>query len=139
VQASRLLEGFGDVDTSGYKAKTQFPNGMALMDADKLLVCDTLNHKVKIVQLEGKGYDVAKSSTLMGNGVAGDKIPSVPDSSNGNNELNSAILKNVGLSHPQGVTYSRTDRKIYIADTGNDRLLVVDRDTSRISELRLTF
>ena len=45
----RQFEGYGDLDTVGYKARTSMPTGCCAVDANHILVCDTLNHKVKFV------------------------------------------------------------------------------------------
>lgn len=91
---------FGDVDGVGKNARLQHPLGV-LYHEGKLFVADSYNHKIKVV-------DIAKreSTTWLGTG----KI--------------STELSPVGLHEPAGMTAARG--KLYIADTNNHRILVVD-------------
>jgi thiol-disulfide isomerase/thioredoxin len=91
---------FGDVDGVGKNARLQHPLGVLFHDG-KLFVADSYNHKIKVI-------DVAKreSASWLGNGKIGTE------------------LSPVSLHEPAGMTAARG--KLYIADTNNHRILIVD-------------
>ena len=127
---------------------TQAPTGACLLDTDKILVCDTLNNKIKCVEVDGTRS--ANSKTFIGSGKRGNKLnQDASDKSNKNdqnvdtngkeNGKKEESLRNLELNSPQGVAYDRNKRIIYIADTGNNRILRIDRVTSNVSEIKLDF
>jgi hypothetical protein len=103
---------FGDKDGIGYEAKLQHPLGVYFCNAT-LFVCDTYNHKVKI--MKGSG-DTILSETPIETwfGVSTEKNPHVVDGS----------AVNARLNEPNGcwAKLSSTGEfmGLYIADTGND-------------------
>lgn len=105
----RTLFEFGDVDGPAAKARLQHPLGIVFHDGD-LLVADSYNHKIRQVHVKGKRVD-----TWLGTGKPG----------NG--------LSPVQLAEPAGLSIAGD--KLYIADTNNHRILLVDLKTKAAAEL----
>ena len=104
---------FGDVDGSGNEVRLQHPLGV-LSFGDKLLIADTYNHKIK--QLDPKKQTVV---TLFGTGKPGQQDGSP-----------------ASFYEPGGMALAND--KLYIADTNNHAIRVVDLKTKRASTLRLS-
>ncbi|HJU94311.1 MAG TPA: thioredoxin-like domain-containing protein [Pyrinomonadaceae bacterium] len=103
---------FGDVDGSGDDVRLQHPLGV-LTFGDKLLIADTYNHKIK--QLDPKKETV---TTLFGTGKPGQQDGTT-----------------ASFYEPGGLALAND--KLYIADTNNHAIRVVDLKTKRASTLRL--
>lgn len=103
---------FGDVDGSGDDVRLQHPLGL-LSFGDKILIADTYNHKIK--QLDPKKETV---STLFGTGKPGQADGTSPS-----------------FYEPGGLAVA--NNKLYIADTNNHAIRVVDLKTRQTSTLRL--
>lgn len=103
---------FGDVDGSGNEVRLQHPLGVFSF-GDKLLIADTYNHKIK--QLDPKKKTVV---TLFGTGKPGQQDGSP-----------------ASFYEPGGMALAND--KLYIADTNNHAIRVVDLKTKRASTLRL--
>ena len=103
---------FGDVDGSGDEVRLQHPLGV-ISYGDKLLIADTYNHKIK--QLDPKRETV---TTLFGTGKPGQQ-DGTPAS----------------FYEPGGLALAND--KLYIADTNNHAIRVVDLKTKRASTLRI--
>jgi NHL repeat len=101
-------------------------------------MCDTLNNKIKCVEVDGTRS--AYSKTYIGSGVRGSKIDvgGAKGTEKGAEDKDS-LLRTVELDSPQGVAYDRAKKMIYIADSGNNRILAVNRATSDIFEIKLDF
>ena len=107
-----------------------------------MLICDTLNNKVKCVVVDGTRSAYSKS--FIGSGKRGNKLildDSVSKDADDKEYIKKQLnnLLNIELDSPQGVAYDRLNKVIYIADTGNDRILKIDRNTYSISEIILNF
>jgi thiol-disulfide isomerase/thioredoxin len=109
LPGGRSLFEFGDVDAIGGEARLQHPLGVVYHDGG-LLVADSYNHKIKHVSLKTKA-----STTWLGTGKAGDGT--VPPQ----------------LSEPAGLCIAND--KLYIADTNNHRVTVVDLATKSMKIL----
>ena len=103
---------FGDVDGSGDDVRLQHPLGV-LSFGDKLLIADTYNHKIK--QLDPKKGTV---TTLFGTGKPGQQDGT-----------------SASFYEPGGLALAND--KLYVADTNNHAIRVVDLKTKRVSTLRL--
>jgi len=103
---------FGDVDGTGDEVRLQHPLGL-LADGDKVLIADTYNHKIK--QLDPKRERV---TSLFGTGKPGQADGASP-----------SFYEPGGLAQANG--------KLYIADTNNHAIRVVDLKTKQASTLRL--
>ena len=103
---------FGDVDGSGDDVRLQHPLGL-LSYGDKLLIADTYNHKIK--QLDPKRKSV---TTLFGTGK--------PGQTDGTS---------ASFYEPGGLALAND--KLYIADTNNHAIRVVDLKTKGASTLRI--
>ena len=101
---------FGDVDGSGDDVRLQHPLGI-LPFGDKLLIADTYNHKIK--ELDPKRGRV---TTLAGTGKPGQSDGATPS-----------------FYEPAGLTLAND--KLYIADTNNHAIRVVDLKTKQASTL----
>jgi thiol-disulfide isomerase/thioredoxin len=103
---------FGDVDGSGDDVRLQHPLGLASY-GNKLLIADTYNHKIK--ELDPKQESV---KTFLGTGKPGQ-----------------ADGKSPSFYEPGGL--SLANGNLYIADTNNHAIRVVDLKTKHVSTLRL--
>jgi len=103
---------FGDVDGAGDDVRLQHPLGV-FSAGDKILIADTYNHKIK--ELDPKTRSV---KTFLGVGKPGqsDGVPA-------------SFYEPAGLSIANG--------KLYIADTNNHAIRVVDLKTKETSTLRV--
>ena len=106
---------FGDRDGDLDDAQLQHASGVALLDKDGLVIADTYNHKVKLLDLKN---GVVK--TLLGTGQPGSKL--------GN-------LSETQLNEPNGVAV--LDGRILVADTNNHRILELDPDAGTVREWKL--
>lgn len=103
---------FGDVDGSGNDVRLQHPLGL-LSYGDQILIADTYNHKIK--QLDPK-KDTVK--TLFGTGKPGQ-----------------ADGASASFYEPGGLALAND--KLYVADTNNHAIRVVNLKTKRTSTLRI--
>src|SRR5690349_1567695 len=103
---------FGDVDGSGDDVRLQHPLGL-LANGDKLFIADTYNHKIK--ELDPKHECV---TSLFGTGKPGQADGASP-----------SFYEPGGLAQANG--------KLYVADTNNHAIRVVDLKTERTSTLRI--
>ena len=104
---------FGDVDGSGDDVRLQHPLGL-LTYGDKVLIADTYNHKIK--ELDPKQERV---TSLFGTGKPGQSDGSSP-----------SFYEPGGLALANG--------NLYVADTNNHAIRVIDLKTKRASTLRVT-
>ena len=97
--------------------------------------------------MEIDGTRSAYSRSFIGSGKKGRKLveddnlisDDKGDKKKKEKEIKEELLKTISLNAPQGVAYDRSKKMIYIADTGNDRILRVNRETFEISEIKLDF
>lgn len=107
LPSGRALFEFGDVDGIGGEARLQHPLGLAFHDG-ALYVADSYNHKIKHIALYTK-----RSMSWLGTGKPGD------------------ALKPAQFAEPAGLSVARG--KLYVADTNNHRICVVDLKTKATS------
>ena len=103
---------FGDVDGTGDDVRLQHPLGL-ITYGDKLLIADTYNHKIK--ELDPKSDKV---TSLFGTGKPGQSDGARPS-----------------FYEPGGLALA--NNKLYIADTNNHAIRVVDLKTKAVSTLRI--
>jgi DNA-binding beta-propeller fold protein YncE len=103
---------FGDVDGTGDDVRLQHPLGVVTY-GNKVLIADTYNHKIK--ELDPKADKV---TTLLGTGKPGQADG--PDPS---------------FYEPAGLTLANGN--LYVADTDNHAIRVIDLKTKRASTLRI--
>jgi DNA-binding beta-propeller fold protein YncE len=103
---------FGDVDGTGDDVRLQHPLGL-LAYGDKVLIADTYNHKIK--ELDPKRQHVR---SLFGSGKPGQADGVSPS-----------------FYEPGGLTLA--NGKLYVADTNNHAIRVIDLKTERASTLRI--
>ncbi|HEX7331271.1 MAG TPA: thioredoxin-like domain-containing protein [Pyrinomonadaceae bacterium] len=103
---------FGDVDGTGDDVRLQHPLGL-ITYGDKLLIADTYNHKIK--ELDPKQEKV---KSLFGTGKPGQSDGASP-----------SFYEPGGLALANG--------NLYIADTNNHAIRVIDLKTKRASTLRI--
>ncbi|MCU7811480.1 MAG: alkyl hydroperoxide reductase, partial [Candidatus Thiodiazotropha sp. (ex Notomyrtea botanica)] len=92
---------FGDRDGVLAQAKLQHVLGISTIDEDQIVIADTYNHKIKLIDLEQ-----GKVLTLLGDGRPG---------------ILSTIDGEIQLNEPGGLTI--VNDKVLIADTNNNRIL----------------
>jgi DNA-binding beta-propeller fold protein YncE len=103
---------FGDIDGTGDDVRLQHPLGL-LAYGDKLLIADTYNHKIK--ELDPKHERVR---SLIGTGKPGQVDGAAP-----------SFYEPGGLALANG--------KLYVADTNNHAIRVVDLKTKQTNTLRI--
>ena len=103
---------FGDVDGTGDDVRLQHPLGL-ITYGDKLLIADTYNHKIKELDPKSK-----KVTSLFGTGKPGQSEGTAPS-----------------FYEPAGLALA--NNKLYVADTNNHAIRVVDLKTKAVSTLRI--
>src|SRR5690349_11533273 len=103
---------FGDVDGTGDDVRLQHPLGIVTL-GNKVLIADTYNHKIK--ELDPKADEV---TTLLGTGKPGQADGPAPS-----------------FYEPAGLTLANGN--LYVADTDNHAIRVIDLKTKRASTLRI--
>src|SRR4030095_10470138 len=103
---------FGDVDGTGDDVRLQHPLGL-LTYGDKILIADTYNHKIK--ELDPKQEKV---KSLFGTGKPGQADGPTP-----------SFYEPAGLALANG--------NLYVADTNNHAIRVIDLKTKRATTLKI--
>jgi DNA-binding beta-propeller fold protein YncE len=103
---------FGDVDAKGDDVRLQHPLGLISV-GHKLLIADTYNHKIKELDPE-----LQKVTTLLGTGKPGQADGTSPS-----------------FYEPGGLSVAND--KLYVADTNNHAIRVVDLKTKQTTTLRI--
>ena len=106
---------FGDVDGTGDQVRLQHPLGIDLHD-NVLFITDTYNNKVKKVYPATRG-----AVTFLGSGTAG--------------HIDGPGAQ-AQFDEPGGLSVA--DGKLYVADTNNHSIRVVDLESQQVSTLELT-
>ncbi|XP_042623772.1 NHL repeat-containing protein 2-like [Cyprinus carpio] len=109
------LFAFGDIDGKGIDAKLQHPLGVSWDEGSSLLyVADSYNHKIKVVDPKTKQCRV-----LAGTGKAG-------------NGLGPSFLESI-FNEPGGLCLGEGGKLLYVADTNNHCIKVLDLETKTVS------
>src|SRR5437763_3094457 len=103
---------FGDVDASGNDVRLQHPLGLARWN-DKLLVADTYNHKIKLLDPSSRSV-----KTFAGLGRPGQADGARPS-----------------FYEPGGLAVAND--KLYVADTNNHAIRIVDLKTKETKTLQI--
>jgi DNA-binding beta-propeller fold protein YncE len=103
---------FGDTDGEGDDVRLQHPLGVTLYD-DKVLIADTYNHKIKLLDAANQTV-----KTFLGTGKSGQTDGKTPT-----------------FYEPAGLSIA--GEKLYVADTNNHAIRVVDLPTKTVSTLRI--
>jgi thiol-disulfide isomerase/thioredoxin len=103
---------FGDVDGNGDDVRLQHPLGVVLYDG-KVLIADTYNHKIKLLDAEKRTV-----TTFLGTGKSGQADGKTP-----------TFYEPAGLSVADG--------KLFVADTNNHAIRVVDLKTKEVATLKI--
>ncbi|XP_078269596.1 NHL repeat-containing protein 2 [Rhinoraja longicauda] len=115
------LFAFGDLDGIGINAKLQHPLGVAWNEKTNLLyVADSYNHKIKVINPKTK-----HCTTLAGTGKASNVI--------GPN------FKQATFNEPGDVCVGENGNVLYVADTNNHQIKVLDLEMETVSVLPVTF
>jgi thiol-disulfide isomerase/thioredoxin len=115
---------FGDKDATGDAARFQHPLGV-FFAKDRIFIADTYNHKLKT--LDPASGD---ARTFIGTGRAGQQDTIV---SNGNQ----SVAQNTNASFYEPAGLSAAAGKIYVADTNNNAVRVVDLQTKQTRTLQI--
>lgn len=103
---------FGDEDGEGNEVRLQHPLGIAFYGKN-LLIADTYNHKIKLLNPENSTVE-----TFLGNGISGQT-----------DGKKATFYEPGGLSIANG--------KLFIADTNNNAVRVVNLQTKEVSTLKI--
>jgi DNA-binding beta-propeller fold protein YncE len=106
---------FGDADGVGKDALFQHPQGLTV-SKDVIYIADSYNNKIKSVAIGS-----LEVCTVAGSGIAGDM------------DGNSRIAQ---FSEPAGVAVGGD--RIYVADTNNHKIKIIELDTKEVHLLELT-
>lgn len=106
---------FGDVDGTGDQVRLQHPLGLAVSDGI-VYVADSYNHKIKRLYPTER-----RCETWLGDGTPGDS---------------DGVGEAARFHEPGGV--SLAGNQLFIADTNNHAIRVADRETGRVTALRIT-
>ncbi len=107
---------FGDVDGTGTNARLQHPLGIVFNPQDNLLyVADTYNSKIKVIDPRTK-----ESKTFSGTGLAGNRDGNI----------------DAQFNEPSGLTI--VNGKIYVTDTNNHLLRVIDMQSKEVKTVKIT-
>jgi DNA-binding beta-propeller fold protein YncE len=106
---------FGDVDGAFGTAKLQHPLGITGGDDGLLYIADTYNSKIKVLNPETKAL-----TTLSGLGGTGG--------------YRDGDVSQAAFDEPGGLAYA--DGKLYVADTNNQAIRVIDLDTKTVSTVQ---
>jgi len=106
---------FGDIDGTNPKARLQHPIGVAY-HGNYVYVAHTYNHKIKRVDVKTKTVE-----TFLGTGKRG---------------YTDGSFEQAEFNEPNGLAF--VGEKLYIADTNNSVIRVVDLKTQKVSTLKLT-
>lgn len=109
------------MDGKAVEAKLQHPLGVAWAPQRSLLyVVDSYNHKIKVVNPKSR-----QCRTLAGTGQCGDQVgPAFSESC---------------FNEPGGLCLGPRGRLLYVADTNNHRIAVLDLDTETLSLFPISF
>lgn len=105
---------FGDIDGTSQTARLQHPLGVAFLD-DLVYIADTYNHKIKVVD-----RGAATCVTLAGTGKPGDRDGRASEAQ---------------FYEPGGLSFS--GRNLFVADTNNHRVRILNLDSLTVSTLSL--
>ncbi|MCD8534541.1 MAG: hypothetical protein LR011_07055 [Verrucomicrobia bacterium] len=115
----RNLFDFGDRDGIGDEAALQHPLGVLFHPSTgSILVADTYNHKIKILNLSQR-----QISTLAGTGVAG---------------YQDGPFSQAQFSEPSGFAFHPARPLVYVADTNNHRIRILNMEARLVSTMVLT-
>ncbi|CAG5125988.1 unnamed protein product [Candidula unifasciata] len=114
------LFAYGDVDGKGFQAKLQHPLGVAYLNG-KLVVADSYNHKIKLIDLE-----TLMCTTFAGTGHQG-------------STLDTSDLTKCQFNEPGGVAVDEHDQMIYVADTNNHAIKAISLVKKTIYQLPIVF
>lgn len=115
------LFAFGDEDGVGIDAKLQHPLGVAWNPEEKrLYVADSYNHKIKVVDPMSKSC-----ATFAGSGTPG--------------KADSKDLSLAWFNEPGGLSVAPGGKEIFIADTNNHAIRVLDLVKKSVKELPIVF
>ncbi|XP_016067646.1 PREDICTED: NHL repeat-containing protein 2 isoform X1 [Miniopterus natalensis] len=113
------LFAFGDVDGVGISAKLQHPLGVTWDKKRNLLyVADSYNHKIKVVDPKTKNC-----TTLAGTGDASNVSSTFTEST---------------FNEPGGLCIGENGQLLYVADTNNHQIKVMDLETKTVSVLTVS-
>lgn len=104
---------FGDRDGSGDNVRLQHPLGVVLYKGN-ILIADTYNHKIKELDTEKQSV-----KTFLGNGKSGQIDGLKPQ-----------------FYEPAGLSIAND--KLYVADTNNHAVRIVDLNTKQVSTLKIS-
>ncbi|MBI4852226.1 MAG: redoxin domain-containing protein [Acidobacteria bacterium] len=113
VAGSGELFGFGDQDGKGLDVRLQHPLGVEFANG-LLYVADSYNHKIKVIDPKDNSC-----KTFLGIGKSGKEDGKTPS-----------------FSEPSGLSYAAD--KLYVADTNNHAVRVIDLKTKEVSTLKIT-
>jgi len=103
---------FGDRDGPLKEAQLQHATGVAVLDPKRLVIADSYNHKIKLLDLKA-----GEVTTLLGTGSAGKRLGDVAETE---------------LNEPGGVAV--LGERILIADTNNHRILLFSPEEKKVEE-----
>jgi sugar lactone lactonase YvrE len=114
--------GYGPEDVAATQSQLYNPRGLAVAPDGSVYFTDALNQRVRVVDPSGNIHLVAGNGTVttpLSNMNIGDNVPAT----------------SVTMNQPHGVAVSSDGKKVYIADSGNCVIRMVDTATGMISTI----
>ncbi|OCT71267.1 NHL repeat-containing protein 2 [Xenopus laevis] len=109
------LFAFGDTDGTGINAKLQHPLGVTWdQNRSALYVADSYNHKIKVVDPKSK-----RCSTLAGTGLPRNTV--------------GGSFSEAAFNEPGGLCVGGEGRTLFVADTNNHQIKVLDLEAETVS------
>jgi len=113
---------FGDKDGKEREARFQYPTGLCMKTSIELLLCDTLNHKIKLLTLGDGSRTATKSKTYFGSG------------NRGLQDGNANLAK---FNEPTAVAYDPVHDKAWVCDSMNNEIRICDTSSFSVSTFKL--
>lgn len=107
---------FGDRDGTLKRAQLQHASGVAVLGPDRLVIADSYNHKIKLLDIAA-----GRVTTLLGSGRPGRRLGSATTTE---------------LNEPGGVAVLGS--RVLVADTNNHRILLFSPESKQVEEWSLT-
>jgi len=112
------LFAYGDADGTGDRSRLQHPMAVLFVDAEMVIVADTYNHKIKLLNPKKN-----RIQTIAGTGTPG------------YNDGPGALSR---FSEPSGLALCPVTQTVYIADTNNSLIRTLDLATFEVNTLSLS-
>lgn len=132
---------YGDKDGTGFDAKLQHPLGVTVNDkTNSVFVADTYNHKVDFLmiiiqflfiffllclQIKEIEFESQECISIAGVGEPGNR--------------SNCLISSALFNEPNDVIYSEKDNLVYVTDTNNHTIKLINLDKNQVNNLKINF